>query len=123
MSSSASLLQPIEKLLPGSFLREGDGVRAGGLEAVVRRDLCVPVLASKAAPPSRLLGTAAAQHPVSVYPRRPEHSAFLVAGCVWNLLLPPSCLGSTLPFAPCSPRALLSFPLHSPLLNTVPPFS
>lgn len=43
---------------------------------------------SSAAPPSGLLGTAVAQHLVSVYPdsQRTLHSTFLVAGCVWNLL-------------------------------------
>jgi hypothetical protein len=58
---------------------------AGGLEPLLMvASLHIPVLMLP--PPSCLLGTAVAQHLVSVYPRQPEHSTFLVAGCVWNLV-------------------------------------
>lgn len=72
-------------------------------------------------PPRCLLGTAVASILFLFIPAS-QSSAFSVAGRVWNLLLPPSGLGSTLPFAPCSPRALLSGPhhsLHSPCLTRV----
>lgn len=110
---------PLHIPLRSCFLRCSRGMEIGGrvghLDPIVGSGLSTsqsqPLVQP---PPSCLPGTAVAQHLVSVYPGSgsPEHSAFLVAGRVWNLLLPPSCLGSTLPlpmFTPCP--AALSPPL------------
>lgn len=111
---SASLCTSHQKAAPWVFhVRWRLGVRAAGLDPIVLRRLPrVSVLTSRAAPSFLPAGDSCCPHLVSVYPRQPEYSAFLVAGCVWNLPLPPSCLGSTLPFAPCSPHGLVSCPCH-----------
>lgn len=81
--------------------------------------LGLPVLTSSAAVPRCLLGTAV---PSILFLFVPDSQSTLhswLLGVSGISSYPPSGLGSTLPFAPCSPHALLSYPHNSPLLNTV----
>lgn len=99
--SSSTSTHPAEAVL--TFLR-GIG---GGLGEWSR-----PLCAGAPLPPAT--GDSCGPHLV---PGCPIARALCIPACwrVWNL---PSPSGSTLPLAPCSPRALLSCPCPSPSLNT-----
>lgn len=117
---------PLHIPLRSCFLRCSRGMEIGGrvghLDPIVGSGLSTsqsqPLVQP---PPSCLPGTAVAQHLVSVYPGSgsPEHSAFLVLG-VFGISSYPHPAWEALYLCPCSPRALLPCPRHSPLLSTVP---
>lgn len=118
-------VHPIEKLLPGFFMWGGDW---GSRQVAV-----TPLFATPSRHPSPnlqcspLLTACWGQLlPSILFLFVPDSQSTLhswLLGVSGISSYPPSSLGSTLPFAPCSPHALLSYPHDSPLLNTVPSFS